>query len=555
MRLANLDLLENELQVIEIEFDCHRSLLWRPGGPSAQACRSRATRLWNVEAECCSLACITILSMGGFCCLPTVQSGDQTLVQWLTRLSTSEETLPRSVTAQYLLVSVAVLCVAMAVLGTWVSLKVKDSVLVATGVQASNFMEAFIAPHMQNLEPDGHLDEAARQALDNLLLGTPLARTFVSVKIWREDGLVVYATNKDLIGQYFDATYVSEAYQGAIVTKFESITRAENAAERALDAHLIEVYAPLYRTGTSEIIAVAETYENAEALAAELAGSQTTTWLVVGITTSLMVGLLYLIVRRAEATIEVQRRQLRDRYSHAVRTARETAELRQIADRSRLQASEANEQYLGRLGSDIHDGPLQLLTLSILRLTAAAKAIRASKQPSEEALAQVEGTIHITQEAMSELRNVSTGLILPEISGLNLAQTVRLAVDRHQDLTGEIVEYHPEELPDTVNEALKICVYRVIQEGLNNTTKHAPGAQKMLSVTVDVDALMIEVADDGPGLPATERHDNGESHLGLKGMHNRVRALHGSIALRSSSGHGTRLLVRLPIEEATTPSI
>jgi signal transduction histidine kinase len=443
----------------------------------------------------------------------------------------------------------------MAVLGTWVSLKVKDSVLVATGVQASHFMEAFIAPLVQDLEPNGLLGESAQQALDEMLLETPLARTFMSVKIWRKDGLVLYATNKDLVGQYFDASYVSEAYKGAIVTEFESVTRAENVAERSLEVHLIEVYAPLYRTGSSDIIAVAETYENAEALAAELAGSQATTWAVVAITTSLMVGLLYLIVRRAEATIEVQRRQLRDRYSQAVRTARETAELRQIADRSRLQASEANEQYLGRLGSDIHDGPLQLLTLSILRLTAAARAIRASKSPSEEALTQVESTIHITQEAMAELRNVSTGLILPEITGLNLAQTVRLAVDRHQDLTGETVEYHPEDLPDTVNEALKICVYRVIQEGLNNTTKHAPGAQKMLSVTLDVDALMIEVADDGPGVPATERNGHGESRLGLKGMHNRVRALHGSIALKSSSGDGTRLLVRLPIEETTSPSV
>jgi signal transduction histidine kinase len=546
MGLTDLDLLQNELQVIEIEFDCHLSL--RPTS-------RHATRLWIVEAKCCSPRVAAILSMGGLCCLPTVQSGDQTLVQWLTRLSTSEETLPRSVTAQYLLVSVVVLCLAMAVLGTWVSLKVKDSVLVATGVQASHFMEAFIEPLVQGLEPNGLLDESTQQALDKMLLETPLARTFMSVKIWRKDGLVLYATNKDLIGQYFDASYVSEAYKGATVTEFGSITRAENVAERSLDVHLIEVYAPLYRTGSSDIIAVAETYENAEALAAELAGSQATTWAVVAITTSLMVGLLYLIVRRAEATIEVQRRQLRDRYSQAVRTARETAELRQIADRSRLQASEANEQYLGRLGSDIHDGPLQLLTLSILRLTAAARAIRASKSPSDEALTQVESTIHITQEAMAELRNVSTGLILPEITGLNLAQTVRLAVDRHQDLTGETVEYHPEELPDTVNEALKICVYRVIQEGLNNTTKHAPRAQKMLSVTVDVDALMIEVADDGPGVPATERNGNGESHLGLKGMHNRVRALHGSIALKSSSGHGTRLLVRLPIEETTSPSV
>ncbi len=477
------------------------------------------------------------------------------MVQWLTRLSTSDETLPRSASAQYLLTSIVVLCLSMAVLGTWVTIKVKDSVLTATGVQASHFIKAFVEPHVQALEPGGVLDPLARQALDGVLLNSPLSRSVVSVKIWRSDGLVLYATNADLIGQYFDTSHVSEAMKGVIVTEFESVRRAENAAEKSLNVHLTEVYAPLYRSGTSEVIAVAETYENADALAMELASGQATTWAVVAVTTSFMVGLLYLIVRRAETTIAIQRRQLRDRYSQAVRTARETAELRQIADQSRLRASEANEQFLGRLGSDIHDGPLQLLTLSILRLTAAAKSIRKGPDPSAEALNLVESTIHITQEAMTELRNVSTGLILPEISGLTLTETIKLAIFRHEDLTGETVEYHPEPLPDSVNEALKICVYRVIQEGLTNTTKHAPGAQKMLSVTVDDHALMIEVADDGPGLATPGSRGDGETHLGLKGMHNRVRALHGSISFRSSPGRGTRLLVRLPIEEATPPSV
>ena len=477
------------------------------------------------------------------------------MVQWLTRLSSGEETLPRSVTAQYLLASIVVLCLSMAVLGTWVTIKVKDSVLAATGVQASHFIKAFVEPHVQALEPRGVLDPYTRQALDEVLLNSPLSRTVVSVKIWRSDGLVLYATNADLIGQYFDTSHVSEAMKGSIVTEFESVRRAENAAEKSLNVHLIEVYAPLYRSGTSEVIAVAETYENADALAMELASGQATTWAVVAVTTSFMVGLLYLIVRRAETTIAVQRRQLRDRYSQAVRTARETAELRQIADQSRLRASEANEQYLGRLGSDIHDGPLQLLTLSILRLTAAAKSIRKGPNPATEALEQVESTIPITQEAMTELRNVSTGLILPEISGLTLTETIKLAIFRHEDLTGETVEYHPEPLPDSVNEALKICVYRVIQEGLTNTTKHAPGAQKMLSVTVDDGALMIEVADDGPGLSTSGSRGDGETHLGLKGMHNRVRALHGIISFKSTPGRGTRLLVRLPIEEAAPPSV
>ena len=64
------------------------------------------------------------------------------MVQWLTRLSSSDDTFPRSVSAQYVLASVVVLCLSMAVLGTWVTLKVKDSVLAATGTQASHFIKS-----------------------------------------------------------------------------------------------------------------------------------------------------------------------------------------------------------------------------------------------------------------------------------------------------------------------------------------------------------------------------------------------------------------------------
>jgi signal transduction histidine kinase len=552
MRLADLDLLKDELQVIQIEFDSHLSLL-SPRGPVQNHHQPAHAWLWNFETKCCSLNCGTILIIVGLCCSTTVQSGDRTLVQWLTRLSSIRGTGQRSASVRFVLTSALVLCLSMAVLGTWVSAKVRDSVLVASGVQASHFMEAFLQPHVQTLQPGGVLDAATIETLDNLLVGTPLSRSMISVKIWRTDGYVLYATNKDLIGQIFDATHVREAAQGAIIAEFESVVRAENAYEKSLNVHLIEVYAPLYLNGTTEVMAVAETYENADALAAELAGSQATTWAVVAIMASFLIALLYLFVRRAVATIAAQRRELSDRYDQAVRTTRETAELRLIADQSRLQASEANEQYLGRLGADIHDGPLQLLTLSILRLTAAAKAMRSGQLPSPETIEQVEGTIHIAQEAMTELRNVSTGLILPEISGLSLSEAVRLAVFRHEDLTGENVDYSPEPLPDPVNEALKICVYRVIQEGLTNTTKHAPGARKVLAVMVDDSAVVIELTDDGPGVAAMAAPEG--SHLGLKGMHNRVRALHGSISMKSLPGRGTRLLVRLPIVGTNTASV
>jgi signal transduction histidine kinase len=91
--------------------------------------------------------------------------------------------------------------------------------------------------------------------------------------------------------------------------------------------------------------------------------------------------------------------------------AAQNNQLRLEADKARLHASEANEQLLGRIGSDLHDGPVQLLSLATLRLSAGAPDLKLEDHP--EILA-------IIREALSELRNISTGLSLPEIRAMTL---------------------------------------------------------------------------------------------------------------------------------------
>src|SRR5690606_2447778 len=84
-----------------------------------------------------------------------------------------------------------------------------------------------------------------------------------------------------------------------------------------------------------------------------------------------------------------------------------------------------NERVLAEVGSDIHDGPLQLLTLLILRLPGAdGKAI---------------SNRELAQRALEELRAISSGLVLPELAEMTLAEAINAAITRHKDLTGTAV--------------------------------------------------------------------------------------------------------------------
>lgn len=484
-----------------------------------------------------------------FYTLTFAATGVGTLVETKTGLWSNIALSTRSISAQFLMVAALVLCLTMAVLGTWVNQQIQHSVLVTSGTQASEFMRGFIEPLVQNLDQQDGLDAAGVEALDRLFAETPLGGTIVSIKIWSLEGEVLYATTTDLIGERFESSDVARAATGKVVAEYEDMVSAESAYEQTLPMHLIEVYAPIFRSGTREIVAVGEIYENANALAAELRQSQQTTWLVVAATTLFMIGILYLIVRRGAFTIARQRAQLSERYLQARDLAEQNASLRVIADRSRLQASEANEQFLARIGSDIHDGPIQSLALSTLRLSAALRALKKGNAEAPSPGDQIENAVQITQDALAELRNISTGLSLPELIGLDLGSTVGLAVQRHQQLTGDSVTIAGPLPRIKVSEALKICAYRIVQEGLTNATKHAPGADKQVRCAVNESEIMIEVLDEGPGISGGGNDDPGY-HLGLAGIRSRVKALSGSVEIVSRSGQGTLVVARLPLGTA-----
>lgn len=452
-----------------------------------------------------------------------------------------------SFSSQFLVAAALVLFVAMAVLGSWITEQIKQSVLETSGAQGGQFMAGFLEPHVQELETDGELSEEAHRTLDALFIGTPVGDSVVSIKIWRADGTVIYSTNKDLIGQKFVSTDVAKAAAGEIIAEYEDLVSQESAYEQSLDVALIEVYGPLYRQGSKEVLAVGEIYENANALAAELNISRSRTWMVVCLTTMLMLAVLYFIVRRGDMTIVAQRSELRQHVQDARQLAQQNEELRLVAEKARLDASEANEQLLDRIGSDLHDGPIQLLTLLTLKLSNRNISKYVKEMP--EGLPPLVASIrNIAGDAITELRNLSTGLSLPEIGGLSLREALQSAVSHHEDVTGDRVAVSFGDLPLHITEATKICAYRVIQEGLNNAYKHAKESAKSVVASASGDVLTIEVRDRGAKASKPVAGGVGRQKMGLTAMRNRVGALKGTVSVTTDEVEGTVVVAMLPVD-------
>ena len=140
---------------------------------------------------------------------------------------------------------------------------------------------------------------------------------------------------------------------------------------------------------------------------------------------------------------------------------------------------------------------------------------------------------------LRDIRTISKGLILPEIEVLPVGDIVKLAVAEHEQRTGSRVKVDCRCGNVAMPRAVKICLYRFIQEALNNAFKHAGGAGQRVFCELRGAELAVVVEDRGPGMP--QQRDPGGDGLGLAGMRNRVESLGGMLSVSNRPGGGTRL--------------
>jgi signal transduction histidine kinase len=98
-----------------------------------------------------------------------------------------------------------------------------------------------------------------------------------------------------------------------------------------------------------------------------------------------------------------------------------------------------------------------------------------------------------------------------------------------------------------VPDAHRTCVYRTVQEALTNCIRHAHAQSIAVTILGHDDQLDVSIADDGTGMPAEGRGEG----LGLRGIEERVRELHGTMTMHGAPGQGTTLAVRLPLPAGT----
>jgi signal transduction histidine kinase len=294
---------------------------------------------------------------------------------------------------------------------------------------------------------------------------------------------------------------------------------------------------------------VVEFYERADKLEHDIFYAKVESWLVIGGIAVAAVFALFGIVGRGDRLIEQQRRALQARIAELAAALTQNELLRERIERASRRTAEINERYLRRLGSELHDGPAQLLGLALLRLDAIRpRSASGGRRRPQSGSAEVDTIQTALTEALNEIRNISFGLSLPALDRLSMSEALELAVRTHVRRTDTNVEADiAPDLGGRKIQAAKTTAFRFVQESLNNATRHADAQGQSVRAYRKGEAVIIEVADSGPGFDFSQ--PAGDDRLGLVGMRERIESIGGSFLVASADrGRGTCVTAVLPLE-------
>lgn len=453
-----------------------------------------------------------------------------------------------SFSRQFLVGGGTLLVLAMFAVGTWLGLEIERSAVNRAAAVTAVYVESIIATQLHQAAPEGleGLDaRATHDGLDHIFSEGPLRRKVVRFKLWDADGVIRFSSDHTQIGSRFPVDgLLASAFTGKVEARISELDQIDNRAERAQWQRLLEIYVPV-RVAQDRIIAVAEFYHTTENLDREIREAKLRSWLLIGCSTLAIILLMFGQVRRANETILNQRDDLREQLAKLRASFEENERMRLRLGEAGAATTALNEEFLRRIAADLHDGPAQTLAFVLMRFDELMAACGVCAKPGGAAspdLPRIRGAL---RASLDDLRGVAAGLGVPGIDELSLTETAQRAVrdcERRFDVKVDLV------VADTLTDAAlatKITVYRLLQESLSNSTRHAPGGSPQVRVWQASDQVCLEIADQGPGFdPQVVAH---RGRLGLSFMEERVRLLGGTFELMSTALGGTRIHACLPL--------
>jgi len=229
----------------------------------------------------------------------------------------------------------------------------------------------------------------------------------------------------------------------------------------------------------------------------------------------------------------------------------QTAQLEESQQRETLRGElfrrvvSAQEAERQRIARDLHDETGQALTAIGMGLRGFSGRLSTRNKDGIRTLHQLET---LTADSLKELERLISDLRPSHLDDLGLSAALRWYAGRVQehasisirvDITGEETD---------LDDAVKITIFRIIQESLNNIIKHAQASHVNIGLCFEERNVRIDVWDNGVGFDLDQAQQKSTSRptLGLAGMEERAALLGGSVSIQSRPGYGTQVEALIP---------
>jgi len=195
----------------------------------------------------------------------------------------------------------------------------------------------------------------------------------------------------------------------------------------------------------------------------------------------------------------------------------------------------AQEQEKNHIGRELHDNVNQILASTKIFLAMAGKKNEELKELIKYPLQLIDTSIEeirlLTQRQVTPLKNINLQQLIPDLfSKLDTTKTANPV----------FIYSVPDEL---VSDELKLNIYRMIQEQLNNIVKHAAAQNINITIQAMDGFINILIADDGKGFDVQSRRKG----IGISNMINRIESYNGEMRIDSSPGNGCTVSIKIPL--------
>jgi signal transduction histidine kinase len=204
----------------------------------------------------------------------------------------------------------------------------------------------------------------------------------------------------------------------------------------------------------------------------------------------------------------------------------------------------AQEAELKRLSHELHDDLTQRLAALAMDAALIEKQLNPTDPQAVQALKALKANL---TDLADDVHDLSRQLHPSILEDLGLVQAVQVECNTFTKKTGIDLSFMHSNLPDSIPQHPALCLYRIIQEGLQNIAKHSQATAASITLQGFSGGINLLIRDDGIGFDPAEAKQ--KAGICLSSMHERARLVNGSIAIESKPGKGTEIKILIPLGE------